>query len=96
MTLIAENTKALKGLQKVLNNKWSGKIESHIDALSGIQAEILQLNSTDGRLVLLKNIEVVKTVQKLSNKWIKLGGINIISTSKPMYLVNPQNKNTRF
>ena len=96
LTLIAENTKALKGLQKVLNNKWSGKIESHIDALSGIQAEILQLNSTDGRLVLLKNIEVVKTVQKLSNKWIKLGGINIISTSKPMYLVNPQNKNTQI
>ena len=96
LTLIAENSKAMNGLQKVLNNKWSGKIDTHIDALSGIQAEILQLNSTDGRLVLLKNIEVVKTIQKLSNKWIKLGGINIISISKPMYLINPQNKNTQI
>ena len=96
LTIIAENSKALSGLQKILNNKWSGKIESHIDALSGIQAEILQLNSTDGRLVLLKNIEVVKTVQKISNKWIKLGSLNIMGASKPMYLVNPQNKNTQI
>ena len=97
LTLIVENAKALKGLQRILNNKWSEKINTYENALAGIQAEILQLNATDGRLLLLKNIEIVKTVQqKTNNKWIKLGGINITSASKPMYLVNPKNKNSQI
>jgi hypothetical protein len=92
LTLIAENSKALKGLQKILNSKWAEKINTYENALSGIQAEILQLSATEGRLVLLKNIEVNKSVQKTNNKWIKLGGINISNISKPLYLINPQNK----
>ena len=96
LTLIAENSKALTGLQKILNNKWAEKINTYENALSGVQAEVLQLSATDGRLVLLKNIEVNKTVQKSNSKWIKLGGINISSSSKPMYLVNPNNKDAQI
>ena len=95
LTFIAENSKALKGLQKILNNRWVRNISNHENALLGIQAEILQLSSTDSRLVLLKNIEINKAVKKSSNKWIKLGGVTITSTSKPMYLVNPENKNSQ-
>jgi hypothetical protein len=96
LTLITENSKALIGLQKMLNNKWAEKINTYENALSGIQAEILQISATDGRLVLLKNIEVNKSVQKTNFRWIKLGGINITSSSKPMYLLNPQNKNAQI
>jgi anti-sigma28 factor (negative regulator of flagellin synthesis) len=96
LTFIAENSKALRGLQKMLNIKWAEKINTYENALSGIQAEVLQISATDGRLVFLKNIEVNKTVQKTNYKWLKLGGINITSTSKPMYLLNPQTKNTQI
>ena len=96
LTLIVENSKSLKGLQRILNNKWSEKINTYENTLAGVQAEILQLSATDSRLLLLKNIEVTKTVQQKTNsKWIKLGGINIISASKPIYLVNPKNKNSQ-
>ena len=96
LTLIVENAKALRGFQKTLNNNWSEKINTYENALSGIQAEIMQVSATDGRLVLMKNIEVGKSLQKINNKWIKLGGINIVNPSKPMYLINPQNKNTQI
>ena len=96
LTLITENAKALKGLQKVLNNKWSEKINTYQNALSSVQAEILQLTATDARLVLLKNIEVNKAVQKTSNKWFKLGKVTIESNSKPLYLINPLNKNPQI
>jgi hypothetical protein len=96
LTLITENSKVLKGLQKVLNNKWSEKINTYQNALTSVQAEILQLTAADGRLVLLKNIEVNKTVQKTSNKWLKLGGITVESNSKPLYLINPLNKNPQI
>ena len=96
LTLIVENAKALRGFQKTLNNNWSEKINTYENALSGIQAEIMQISATDGRLVLMKNIEVGKSLQKINNKWIKLGGINVVNPSKPMYLINPQNKNTQM
>ena len=96
LTLIVENAKALKGLQKILNNRWITNVKNHENAILGIQAEILQLSATESRLVLLKNIEVNKTLQKSSNKWIKLGGINVVAISKPMYLINPQNKNAQI
>lgn len=92
LTLIAENSKALVGLEKVLNTKWANKINTHKNSLSGIQAEILQMSSTEARLVLLNNIELNKTILKNNYKWVKLGGINIINSSKPIYLLNPQNK----
>ena len=96
LTLITENSKALKGLQKVLNNNWAEKISAHENALSGVQVEILQISATDSRLMLLKNIEINKSVQKIIYKWIKLGNLNISSISKPMYLVNPLNKNAQI
>ncbi len=96
LTLITENSRALSGLQNILNTKWAEKINIYKNALSGIQAEILQISATDERLVLLKNIEVNKTTQKISNKWIKLGGLNIVSVSKPFYLINPLNKNPQI
>ena len=96
LTLIVENGKALKGLPKILNNGWATNVKNHENAILSIQAEILQLSATEGRLVLLKNIELSKTLQKSSNSWIKLSGINIETTSKPMYLVNPQNKSTQI
>ncbi len=96
LTLIVENGKALKGLPKILNNGWATNVKNHENAILSIQAEILQLSATEGRLVLLKNIELSKTLQKSSNSWIKLSGINIETTSKPMYLVNPQNKSAQI
>lgn len=96
LTLIVENSKALRGLQKVLNPKWAEQINVYKNALSGVQAEIFQLSASDGRLVLLKNIEVNKTVQNLNNKWIKLGGINIVAAAKPKFLTNPLNKSAQI
>ncbi len=96
LTLITESSKALNGLQKVLNNKWSEKINTYQNALTSVQAEILQLTATDGRLLFLKNIEVNKTARKISNKWLKLGGITVEANSKPMYLINPLNKNLQI
>lgn len=96
LTLIVENSKALKGLHKILNSKWSEQLNVYKNALSGVQAEIFQLSADKARLVLLKNIEVSKTVQKINNKWIKLGGMNVTISSKPKYLINPLNKNTQI
>jgi hypothetical protein len=96
LTLIIENSKALKGLQKVLNPKWAEQLNVYKNALLGVQAEILQLSASDGRLVLLKNIEVNKVIQKTNNKWVKLGTINITASSKPKYLINPLNKNAQI
>lgn len=96
LTLIIENSKALKGLQKVLNPKWAEQLNVYKNALLGVQAEILQLSASDGRLVLLKNIEVNKVIQKTNNKWVKLRTINITASSKPKYLINPLNKNAQI
>lgn len=96
LTLIVESSKALKGLQKILNPKWAEQINVYKNELSSVQAEILQLSASDGRLVLLKNIEVNKAIQNLNNKWIKLGGINIVASSKPKFLINPLNKSAQI
>ena len=96
LTLIVENVKALKGIQKILNSRWTANVKNYENSILNIQAEILQLSATEGRLVLLKNIELNKILQKSSHKWIKLGGINVETISKPMYLVNPQNKSTQI
>ena len=96
LTMITETSKALKGLQKVLNVQWVEKITSYEKLLLSTQAEILQQNATEGRLVLLRNIEPVKTKKKFSNKWIKLGGLQIESSVEPMYLINPLNKSAQI
>ena len=96
MTMITETSKALKGLEKVLNNQWGEKITRYENTLLSVQAEIIQQNADEGRIVLLRNIEPVKTNKKFSNKWIKLGGMSIEASSKPMYLINPSNKNTQI
>lgn len=96
MTMITETSKALRGLQKVFNNQWGEKIIRYENTLLSVQAEIIQQNATEGRIVLLRNIELVKTKKKFSNKWIKLGGLSIEASSQPMYLINPSNKNTQI
>jgi hypothetical protein len=96
LTFIAENTKVLKGLSKIVNNKWTAKVSSSENTLNKIQAEILQKNSTESRLVLLKNIEPIKSSKKFSNKWLKLGGITVSTSSAPLFLVNPYNKNSEI
>ncbi len=96
LTMITETSKALKGLKKVVNNQWAAKIISYENTLLRVQAEILQQNATEGRLVLLRNIEPVKTTKKFSNKWIKLGGMPIEASTEPMYLINPLNKNAQI
>jgi len=93
LTFIAENTKAFKGLGKLLNNKWATQLLRNEKTLQNVQAEILQQNATENRIVLLKNIEPIKTTQKFANKWVKLGSIAITSESEPLYLINPFNKN---
>ena len=96
LTMIIETSKALQGLQKVLNSQWTNKILSYESTLLTVQAEILQQNATEGRLVLLRNIEPVKAKRIFSNKWIKLGLIPIETIGEPMYLVNPFNKNSQI
>lgn len=96
LTFIAENEKAIKGIGKILNNKWSAKLVSQEKTLLNVQAEILQQNSTESRIVLLKNIEPSKTTQKFANKWVKLSGIAISAQKEPVYLINPANKNSEI
>jgi hypothetical protein len=96
LTIISENEKAFKGLEKVLNANWQGKIADFENLLSSVQAEILQSSSIESRLVLLKNIEPIKTLKKSSNKWVKLGGITANNLSEPLYLINPLTKKAQI
>ena len=96
LTLITENSKALIGFHKILNKNWSNKIDNYEKELLGVQAEIFQSNATESRLLFLKNIEPVKSPVKFSNKWVKLGSINLSINSEPLYLVNPLNKNAEI
>jgi len=96
LTIISETSKALKGLQKVLNNQWSDKITSYENTFLSVQAEILQQNATEGRLILLRNIEPIKTKTFLLNKWIKLREIPVKASAEPIYLINPLNKNAQI
>jgi hypothetical protein len=96
LTVISENEKAFKGLEKVLNANWQEKITDYENLLSSVQAEILQCSATESRLVLLKNIEPVATSKKANNNWAKLGKINASSHSEPLYLINPLTKKTQI
>jgi len=96
LTLIVENSKALEGLQTMLNPKWAEQLQLYKPALSDVQAEILQLNASGGRLVLLKNIALTKAVKNVNNKWIKLESIPVAAATKPKYLINPVNKNAQI
>lgn len=96
LTLIAENPKAFLGFQKILNTNWSNKIIRHERELMSVQAEIFQSNTTESRIILLKNIEPVKSPLKYANKWVKLGVIAMSSNTEPLYLVNPLNKNAEI
>jgi len=96
LTLIVENSKAFKGLQKIIPSNWAEQINLYKNDLSGVQAEILQLSAMDGRLVLLKNIELNKAFKRFTNEWIKLEVTNFAASSKPKYLINPLNKRTQI
>lgn len=96
LTLVMENAKALIGIQKILNNRWISKMKTYEKAFKDVEAEILQVNSTDSRLILIKSINITKSVQKLTQKWIKLDGVNVSSISKPLFLINPQNKRVQI
>lgn len=96
LTLISETSKSFTGFQKLLNPKWQAQTSLYESAIVGIQASIFQQNETDGRVILLKNIETVKTAKKYENKWLKLGGINIKAISEPLYLVNPDTKDAEI
>ena len=96
LTMIAENTKALIGIHKILNKNWSNKIDTHEKELLNVQAEIFQSNAIESRFLFLKNIEPTQTPMKFSNKWVKLGSINLSINSEPLYLVNPSNKNAEI
>ncbi|PWK25234.1 hypothetical protein LV89_02860 [Arcicella aurantiaca] len=93
LTFIAESEKAIKGLGKILNNKWATKLQNKQNELLNVQAEILQQNTSESRIVLLRNIEPTKTPQKFANKWVKLSGIAISAQREPLYLINPSSKN---
>lgn len=94
LTFIAESEKSLKGLGQALNTKWQNKVAEHTPALMGIQAVVIQQNAYDSRMALLKNIAPVKTSQKYTNKWVKLGSMGIVGANEPLYLINPANKKT--
>ncbi len=96
LTFIAENSKAFKGLGKILNSRWSAKLNNNEQAFSEVQAEILQQNSVRSSIVLLKNIEPIKTAVKFENKWIQLGSNPVTAQNEPLYLVNPSTKNTEI
>jgi hypothetical protein len=96
LTIISENEKAFKGLGKVLNSNWQGKITDYENLLSSTQAEILQSSAIESRLVLLKNIEPNKTSKKANNSWVKLGKIPVNIHSEALYLINPLTKKTQI
>ena len=93
LTLITDNSKALAGFKKTLNANWVNQIDEYQNELSDVQVEIFQCNATESRMVLLKNIETVKSSKKYSNKWLKLSAISIASGYEPLYLVHPNSKN---
>ncbi len=96
LTIISENEKVTKGLRKIWNVNWQEKITDYESLLSSVQAEILQSSAAESRLVLLKNIQPIKTSKKGNNKWIKMGRITTSNHSEPLYLINPLNKKTQI
>ncbi len=96
LTVISESSKVIPNFQKLINSTWSNKINTYNLELSSVQAEILQSTATESRIVLLKNIEPVRSSVKYANKWVKLGKIGLEANAQPLYLVNPINKNAEI
>jgi hypothetical protein len=96
LTVISESAKIIPNFQKGLNSTWFNKISNHNQELSSVQAQILQSSATESRIVLLKNIEPVKSSIKYDNKWLKLGKVAVSVNSEPLYLVNPDTKNAQI
>jgi hypothetical protein len=96
LTVISESSKILPNFQKQINTTWANRIVSYNQELSTIQAEILQSNATESRIVLLKNIAPVKSAAKYANKWLKLGKIAVEMGSEPLYLINSTTKNSEI
>jgi hypothetical protein len=96
LTVISESTKVIPNFQKLINTSWANRINAYNQELSTVQAEILQSTATDSRIVLLKNINPVKSSVKYANKWLKLGRVAVEVNTEPLYLVNPINKNAEI
>ncbi len=92
LTVISESSKVIPNFQKLINPAWTNKINAYSQELSSVQAEILQSNAVESRIVLLKNIEPIKSSIKYANKWLKLRKIEVGLNAEPLYLVNPTNK----
>jgi hypothetical protein len=92
LTVISESSKVIPNFQRQVNGTWFNKIANYNQELSSVQAQILQSNATESRIVLLKNIEPVKSLVKYENKWVKLGKIALEASNEPLYLVNPDTK----
>lgn len=96
LTVISENSKVIPNFQKLINSTWSNKINTYNPELSSVQAEILQSTATESRIVLLKNIQPIRSSVKYANKWVKLGKIGLEVNTQPLYLINPTNKNAEI
>ena len=96
LTVISESSKVIPNFQKLINPAWANRINLYNQELSTVQAEILQSNATESRIVLLKNIESVKSSIKYANKWLRLGKIATEVNCEPLYLMNPINKNAEI
>ncbi|MDZ7898177.1 MAG: hypothetical protein U5N85_09150 [Arcicella sp.] len=96
LTVISESFKIIPNFQRQVNSTWFNKIAAHNQELSSVQAQILQSNAAESRIVLLKNIEPVKNSVKYENKWVKLGRIALGAINEPLYLVNPNTKKSEI
>jgi hypothetical protein len=92
LTVISESEKIIPNFQKGLNSTWFNKVSNYNQELSTVQAQVLQSSASESRIVLLKNIEPVKSSVKYENKWVKLGKIAIQTNSEPLFLVNSNTK----
>jgi hypothetical protein len=92
LTVISESEKIIPNFQKGLNSTWFNKVSSYNQELSSVQAQVLQSSVSESRIVLLKNIEPVKSSVKYENKWVRLGKIAVETNSEPLFLLNPNTK----
>lgn len=96
ITLICENAKTLTNLERLLTANWVQKIGSHEDALKRIQATIFQSDEEESSMVLLKNINPIKSPKKFANKWLKISAVALSAKTPPLYLQNPTTKNAEI
>lgn len=92
LTLISETNRALLGFKKSLVNAWANKFAENESQLNRITLSIFEVLQGKTELRLFKNISLVESSKKYSNKWIKLASIQIDSSSKPFYFTNPSTK----